>query len=117
VPERERAADCKLRRLTGEGKVAVEMPEICLGSDSSTDPAAPGMLNTEEIRRRAMKANQNEAESSPSAKDLVVFEILRDSKCTGCGQVIRKGEFLFLDGERALCLSCADFDHLEYPPR
>jgi hypothetical protein len=114
VPERERAADCKLRRRTGEGKVAVEMPEICLGSDSSTDPAAPGMLNTEEIRRRAMKANQNEAESSPSAKDLVVFEILRDSKCTGCGQVIRKGEFLFLDGERALCLSCADFDHLEY---
>ena len=31
--------------------------------------------------------------------------------------MIRKGEFLFLDGERALCLSCADFDHLEYLPR
>src|SRR5437016_13432085 len=64
-----------------------------------------------------MKAAQSETESSLRSKDLVIFEILRDSKCTGCGQVICKGELLFLDGERALCLSCADFDHLEYLPR
>ena len=75
------------------------------------------MLNTGEIGRRPMEAHQSEAESSPKSKDLVVFEILRDSKCTGCGKVIGKGEFLFLDGEQALCLSCADFDHLEYLPR
>ena len=61
-----------------------------------------------------MAADHSKAGSS---KDLVVFEILRDSECTDCGEVIRKGEFLFLDGERALCLSCADFDHLEYLPR
>jgi len=67
--------------------------------------------------RRAMKADQSEAESSPRSKDLVVFEILSDSKCAGCGKVMLRGEFLFLDGERALCLSCADFDHLEYLPR
>ena len=64
-----------------------------------------------------MEPHQSEAESSPKSKDLVVFEILCDSKCTGCGKVIWKGEFLFLDGERALCLSCADFDHLEYLSR
>ncbi len=64
-----------------------------------------------------MKAAQSETESSLRSKDLVIFEILRDSKCTGCGKVICKGELLFLDGERALCLSCADFDHLEYLPR
>jgi hypothetical protein len=51
------------------------------------------------------------------SKDLVVFEILRDSKCTDCGEVIWKGEFLFLDEEQALCLGCADLDHLEYLPR
>jgi hypothetical protein len=51
------------------------------------------------------------------SKDLVVFEILRDSKCTDCGEVILKGEFLFLDREQALCLNCADLDHLEYLPR
>ena len=64
-----------------------------------------------------MKADQSETESSLRSKDLVIFEILRDSKCAGCGKVICKGEFLFLDGEQALCLSCADFDHLEYLPR
>src|SRR5947208_6329514 len=75
------------------------------------------MLNTGEIGGRAMEADQSEGECSPRSKDLVVFEILRDSKCMGCGKVIWKGEFLFLDGEQALCLSCADFDHLEYLPR
>jgi len=64
-----------------------------------------------------MEAHQSETESSSKSKDLVVFEILRDSKCTGCGKVLCMGEFLFLDGEQALCLSCADFDHLEYLPR
>jgi hypothetical protein len=61
-----------------------------------------------------MGAEKNVAGRS---KDLVVFEILRDSKCTDGGEVIWKGEFLFLDGEQALCLSCADLDHLEYLPR
>lgn len=61
-----------------------------------------------------MEAAQSEAGRS---KELVVFEILRDSKCTDCGEVIWKGEFLVLDGEQALCLSCADLDHLEYLPR
>src|SRR5258708_36057230 len=61
-----------------------------------------------------MEADQSEAGRS---KDLVVFEILRDSKCTDCDEGIWKGEFLFLDGEQALCLSCADLDHLEYLPR
>src|SRR5438874_13715532 len=61
-----------------------------------------------------MEADQSEAGRS---KDLVVFEILRDSKWTDCDEGIWKGEFLFLDGEQALCLSCADLDHLEYLPR
>ena len=75
------------------------------------------MLTTGEIGRRPMEAHQSETESSPKSKDLVVFEILRDSKCTDCGEVISKGDFLFLEGEKALCLRCADFDHLEYLPR
>ncbi len=50
-----------------------------------------------------MEAHQSEGEYAPRSKDLVVFEILRDSKCTGCGKALWKGEFLFLDGEQALC--------------
>ena len=64
-----------------------------------------------------MEAHQSDGGSALRSKDLVVFEILRDSKCASCSKVLSKGEFLFLDGEQALCLSCADFDHLEYLPR
>ena len=64
-----------------------------------------------------METHQSDGRSALGSKDLVFFEILRDSKCTRCSKVLSKGEFLFLDGEQALCLSCADFDHLEYLPR
>jgi hypothetical protein len=55
--------------------------------------------------------------SSLESKELVVFAIVRDSKCTGCGKELWKGDFLFMEGEHPLCLSCADFDHLVYLPR
>lgn len=55
--------------------------------------------------------------SSSEPKELVVFDILRDSKCADCGQELRRGEFLFMEGERPLCLACADLDHLVYLPR
>lgn len=43
-----------------------------------------------------------------------MFDLLRDSKCGDCGQQLCKGEFLFMEGEDALCLACADLDHLIY---
>ena len=45
-------------------------------------------------------------------KDLVVFDLLRDSKCADCGRALLAHEFLFMEAERPLCLSCADLDHL-----
>src|SRR5262249_8046880 len=54
---------------------------------------------------------------SSEAKDLVVFDILRQSKCADCGKKLLGGDFLFMEGERALCLTCADLDHLVYLPR
>jgi len=59
------------------------------------------------------------ADQQPSseAKDLVVFDILRDSKCADCGKDLLGGDFLFMEGERPLCLTCADLDHLVYLPR
>ena len=55
---------------------------------------------------------QSDNGSCPESKELVVFAILRDSKCTGCGKELRKGDLLLMEGENPLCLSCADFDHL-----
>src|SRR5271166_1951869 len=51
------------------------------------------------------------------AKDLVVFDILRESKCADCGEELLGGDFLFMEGQRPLCLTCADLDHLVYLPR
>ncbi len=54
-------------------------------------------------------------ESKP--KELLVFDILRESKCAECGHELLGGDFLFMEGARPLCLACADLDHLVYLPR
>jgi len=46
----------------------------------------------------------------------VVFQTLRDSKCSKCGTGIHHGKFLFLDAGQPLCLSCAGMSNLEYLP-
>lgn len=49
--------------------------------------------------------------------DLKVFIIRRDSECGECGTELGKGSFITLDKEKgALCLSCADMDHLWFLP-
>ncbi len=52
-----------------------------------------------------------------AAPEIVVFSILRDSKCAECGQELGKGRFLRREDDRALCLGCADLDHLVFLPR
>ena len=47
-------------------------------------------------------------------RDIVVFWILRDSACAECGSELAKGRFLRREGERPLCLACADLDHLVF---
>jgi hypothetical protein len=45
---------------------------------------------------------------------IVVFWIVRDSACAECGEELGKGRFLRMEGERPLCLACADLDHLVF---
>jgi hypothetical protein len=47
-------------------------------------------------------------------KDILVFIVRRDTECSECGEELWRGSFLFLEKDKALCLSCADLDHLEY---
>ena len=63
-----------------------------------------------------MDVQQEGKQAASMSKDLVVFSILRDSKCTGCGSELPNGAFLCMDGQRPLCLECADLDHLVYLP-
>src|SRR5579864_2603586 len=60
-----------------------------------------------------MKSGSTDPPSS-EAKDLVVFDLLRESKCVDCGKPLLGGDFLFMEGERPLCLTCADLDELVY---
>jgi len=54
--------------------------------------------------------------ATSASRDLVVFCILRESKCSECNTELWKGEFLFKEGERGLCMDCADLDELVYLP-
>jgi len=49
--------------------------------------------------------------------DLKVFISSREGKCEECGRMLGSGAWICLRGERlALCLSCADHDHLVFLP-
>ena len=48
---------------------------------------------------------------------IVVFSILQPSPCGECGAELPKGSLLRMEQEKALCLECADLDHLVFLPR
>jgi hypothetical protein len=51
-------------------------------------------------------------------QDLVVFMLRRAASiCGECGRELHRGNLIRLQGENALCLECADMDHLEFLPR
>jgi hypothetical protein len=50
-------------------------------------------------------------------RELVVFWVRRATQCSECGVALDRGSLLRVEGDRALCLACADLDHLEYLPR
>ncbi len=52
----------------------------------------------------------------PRREEIVVFSIIQDSACSECDSELGKGRFIRLEDKRALCLTCADLDHLVYLP-
>lgn len=56
--------------------------------------------------------------STQSAKsnELLVYMIRRDTTCAECGDELWHGRFITLEEKGALCLSCADLDHLVFLP-
>jgi hypothetical protein len=58
-----------------------------------------------------------EARTANQSNEIVVFSIVRPSECSECGRELWKGEFLRMEKEQPLCLTCADLDHLAFLPR
>lgn len=67
------------------------------------------------ILRRSM-TNSNIESLSKESKEILVFIVRRDTKCSECGEELWGDSFLRLEKNQALCLSCADLGHLEYLP-
>ncbi|GLY66320.1 DUF2293 domain-containing protein [Amycolatopsis taiwanensis] len=61
------------------------------------------------------KREQLEARQA-KAPDLAVISPINDWTCATCGSPEQAGEFLFMEDDQPLCLSCADFDHLVFLP-
>ncbi len=59
---------------------------------------------------------KSEKPKSESGEEIVVFSVVRESQCTECGAELWKGSLLRLEGEKALCTTCADLDRLEFLP-
>ena len=57
------------------------------------------------------------SEVTGTSRELLVFRVRRDARCAECQTELEHGTLLYLDGERALCLTCADLDRLDYLPR
>jgi len=68
----------------------------------------------------AAKGTPNESagarEQAGDGQEIVVFSILRESKCAECGTELWKDAFLRMEKERPFCLACADLDHLVFLP-
>jgi hypothetical protein len=92
-------------------KFVPAMAQVALGEEKNAKPENAAELEIEEPEMKSSPADQ---QSPPEAKDLVVFTILRESKCADCGKELLGGDFLTMEGERPLCLVCADLDHLVY---
>ena len=55
--------------------------------------------------------------SNPKSPDLLIFRTRRETVCGECGRELWPGDFIKLEQEKgALCLSCADMDHLLFLP-
>lgn len=69
------------------------------------------------MSRRSEQDAQPERKPAAARADLKVFISHRDSTCDECREELGRGAWVFLAGERgALCLDCADLDHLAFLP-
>jgi hypothetical protein len=62
------------------------------------------------------RGNKDAIVTTAESRDLLVFSIVRESTCSECNKELWKGDFLFKEGERGLCMNCADLDELVYLP-
>ena len=68
------------------------------------------------LRMNADKKQKDATVTTGESRNLLVFSLLRESRCSECNEELCQGDFLFKEGERGLCMTCADLDELVYLP-
>lgn len=79
------------------------------------DPATEAFYRTYYAAAGTPRKREAVVKKINKPPDLVVFITVSEiSKCSECGVAVERGEFLFREKTDALCLQCADLDHLEF---
>jgi hypothetical protein len=60
--------------------------------------------------------SENAPKKSGKSDDIVVFQVVTDRKCAECAEDLAKGSLVRVEGDRGLCMSCADLGHLVFLP-
>ena len=85
-------------------------------TSSRVDQGLPTHSNSGADAGEVAMTTEQETDARKS-DDLVVFSIVRDSKCAECGAELFPGSLLRMERQKPLCLECADLDHLVFLPR
>ncbi|MDP2999703.1 MAG: DUF2293 domain-containing protein [Bryobacterales bacterium] len=90
---------------------------VDLRFSKSGDPAIEKNYRTHYVSPVLSERKQQRiAERLDRAAQPVVFQILREARCSECGADIARDGFLFMEAEQPLCLPCARLDELEFLP-
>ena len=67
------------------------------------------------LSKAKLNTNQrSHGRESDKPREIVVFSIVRGTKCSGCGTDLGKGRFLFKENDKVWCMGCSDLDHLDF---
>lgn len=98
-------------RTTRAGTITLQFSE-------SGDPNIEKTYRTHYVSPALSEPKRQQLEEKLNrAPKPVVFQILRDSRCSECGADIEQGSFLLMEAEQPLCLSCAGLADLEFLSR
>jgi hypothetical protein len=92
--------------------------DIPLRVTTGDDPAPEEFFQTRYIPNDFSNAKTARTVAKMSKpKDIVIFETVSQSViCTECKTELGKGDFLFMEKGKPLCLTCADLNQLEFLP-
>ena len=87
------------------------------GSTRTHDSTQSGVPSDDKFNPRWNLRSLTMPESESTNQEIVVFIANRDSTCGECGESLGRKAWIRLAGDKgALCLSCADLDHLAFLP-